>query len=162
MHKAAYEWIADQVADKVTNTLRVLEIGSYDVNGSVRDLFTGAQYVGIDRRPGRGVDIVCDARDLDHRAVYDIVLSTEVLEHEPDPAQIVACARRALRRGGLLLLTAASPERQPHGCDGGPVGKEHYAGVSAEAIRAMLRGWRDIAIEVHPERGDIYARAVRP
>jgi len=145
-----------------TTGLSVLEIGSYNVNGSVRSLFPGVRYMGIDRRPGLGVDLVCDAREADFDEAYDLVLSTEALEHDPEPQQIVRCAWRALRPGGVLLLTAASPERAPHGCDGGFVGTEHYAGISPAAMRAMLQDWQDVVIEHHPERGDVYARAVRP
>ena len=36
----------------------VLECGSYNVNGSVRDLFAVREYIGLDWRPGPGVDVV--------------------------------------------------------------------------------------------------------
>jgi hypothetical protein len=38
---------------------RVLDIGSLDINGSVRPLFRGGTYTGIDVAAGPGVDIVC-------------------------------------------------------------------------------------------------------
>jgi len=47
---------------------KVLEVGSYDVNGSVRPLFKNRQrfpsYTGIDMREGPGVDMVGVASDL--------------------------------------------------------------------------------------------------
>lgn len=161
MHKEAYQWIKEQAALIAWPGQHVLEIGSYNVNGSVRALFPETQYVGIDRRPGRDVDIVCDARDVDYEGSYDIVVSTEVLEHEVEPEAIIACAWRALRPGGVLLLTIASPERAPHGCDGGPVGTEHYAGIAPRALHKMLHDWDGVVIEHYRERGDVYARATR-
>ena len=61
---------------------RVLEVGSRDVNGSVRDVISALQpesYVGTDIMEGEGVDIVCNAEDLVtqfHGERFDIVIST--------------------------------------------------------------------------------------
>ena len=42
----------------------ILEIGSYNVNGKVRDLFLGSvKYIGIDLQEGPDVDIVMDGHD---------------------------------------------------------------------------------------------------
>jgi len=38
---------------------KVLEIGSLDLNGSVRRFVSNCAYTGIDVAPGEGVDIVC-------------------------------------------------------------------------------------------------------
>jgi hypothetical protein len=44
---------------------RVLELGSFNVNGTVRDVFHSVeQYVGVDERPGPCVDVVCKASDF--------------------------------------------------------------------------------------------------
>jgi hypothetical protein len=43
---------------------RVLELGSYIVNGSLRDIilkFGPKEYIGVDIVPGPGVDVVCGA-----------------------------------------------------------------------------------------------------
>jgi hypothetical protein len=39
---------------------RIIEIGSYDVNGSVRKFFKNSHYTGVDLIPGIGVDVVCE------------------------------------------------------------------------------------------------------
>lgn len=41
-----------------TMGLRILEIGSYDVNGSVRKFFPESVYTGVDLCAGPGVDLV--------------------------------------------------------------------------------------------------------
>ncbi|MDB0050250.1 hypothetical protein N9F31_02215, partial [Pseudomonadales bacterium] len=45
--------------------LAVLEIGSYDVNGSIRSLFNAQNYVGVDLVEGPGVDVVAGGQSLD-------------------------------------------------------------------------------------------------
>lgn len=46
---------------------RIIEIGSYDVNGSLRSIIESrdpAEYIGVDIQKGRGVDVVCNAEDI--------------------------------------------------------------------------------------------------
>jgi hypothetical protein len=64
---------------------KVLEIGAYDVNGSVRDLFRSASsYVGVDLQEGPGVDLVGFGHEIDHPdGWYDITISSESFEHDP-------------------------------------------------------------------------------
>ena len=35
---------------------KVLEIGSLDINGSIRQFFSGCEYIGVDLGEGNGVD----------------------------------------------------------------------------------------------------------
>lgn len=85
----------------------VVELGSRNVNGTVRDLFTGT-YLGIDREAGPGVDVVADVEDP-HTALRfgqaDVVISTEALEHTPHPERFLRTAAHLCRPGGTLLLT---------------------------------------------------------
>jgi SAM-dependent methyltransferase len=165
MHVEALDFVSRTLAASGgVGGLRVLEVGSLNVNGTPRGLCGDAAcYVGIDRVPGRGVDVVCDAADYDGAGGYDLVICCEVLEHAPDPDVVIACARRALAPGGRIILTAAAPERPAHGCAGGAVGPdEHYAGITVRALLGLLAGWRLVHLEYHPARGDLYATAVRP
>jgi hypothetical protein len=43
---------------------KVLEVGSLDINGSVRPLFTDCDYMGIDLGDGPGVDQVINILDF--------------------------------------------------------------------------------------------------
>jgi SAM-dependent methyltransferase len=86
----------------------VLEVGSQDINGSFRHLFkeTGS-YTGIDQQDGPGVDIVGDATDLAGIGnLFDVVVSTELLEHCDRFWAAMEAMGGALRPGGWLLLTA--------------------------------------------------------
>lgn len=165
MHDAAYQFVTQAAAALGTAPGAVLELGSYNVNGSVRPLFRGAaRYHGVDVRPGPCVDEVADAATYDGAGAYDVVVTTEMLEHAPDPAACIRAAWRSLRPGGVLILTAAGPGRAPHSCDGWPAPPpgEHYANITRAALADWLAGWRDVAITVNAAAGDVYATAVRP
>ena len=88
--------------------LRTLELGSLDVNGSVRPLFSG-EYVGIDHQHGPGVDNVMDANALAFEdASFDVVVSTSMLEHDPAFWRTLPEVARVLRPGGHFILTTVT------------------------------------------------------
>lgn len=85
---------------------RVLEVGSYNVNGTIRDLFRGCYYRGVDIRSGPGVDHVIVPHKLPWPAAYfDVTVSTETLEHDPLPWRTVAEMARVTAPGGSVILT---------------------------------------------------------
>ncbi len=65
------------------------------------------KYVGIDIEDGPNVDYVIpeDGKTTLKEGVADIVLSTQVLEHVPEPQQYLAEARRLLDKNGVLILS---------------------------------------------------------
>lgn len=104
MHESVMVWCRTQVETRDLAALRTLEVGSFNVNGSVRELFTG-DYIGIDRYAGPGVDIVMDAENLGPMRGFPVVISTEALEHADRPWQVVAEMARVLVPGGTLIVT---------------------------------------------------------
>ena len=100
---------------------KVLEIGSLDINGSVRDLFENCDYLGIDVGQGEGVDLVCEGqkymidRKPDQLRKYDIVLSTECFEHNPFWLQTFLNMIRLTKSKGLTFFTCATDGRPEHG-----------------------------------------------
>jgi SAM-dependent methyltransferase len=89
---------------------RIADVGAGDA--PYRELFTRFDYVTIDweqsvHEDAKAVDIVARADSIpEPDASFDAVLLTQVLEHVPDPAAVLAELRRILRPGGALYLTA--------------------------------------------------------
>lgn len=98
----------------------VLEVGSYVVRGqetmSVRKLFEGVEYIGIDMRDGPGVDYVMDICDpiIAKRPIipaaaslepYRTVLCLETMEHVRWPWIALKHMRGAMDADSLLVLT---------------------------------------------------------
>lgn len=165
MHNQAYLYVERQAAALTLPAgARVLEIGAYNVNGTIRHLFPQKHYHGIDAREGPGVDEAVRAQDFDGKGTYDVVVSAETLEHDSDPEGLIAAANKALKPGGVLILTAAGPERAPHSYDGSPElpDGEHYKNVTPTALKGWLAGWEDVVIERDEAAGDIYATARKP
>ena len=100
------QWLAQQ-APKLKG--RVLEVGSYNVNGSPRCVIQAQEYIGVDMAPGPGVDIVCNAHDLVERfgrESFDAVICCEMIEHDSDPFRSVEAMRAVLKPGGTLVITS--------------------------------------------------------
>ena len=166
MHEQAYDWIASHVARRPVPAA-VLEIGSLDINGSVRPLFPHtAHYHGLDLVDGDGVDEVADASTWQPPRTYDMVVSAEVLEHAPTWREILTMMWTATAPGGTLLMTCAAPGRAPHSAvDGLDLrNDEHYANVAPGDVRALLAAWAvdDWSIEWAADRGDLYLQVTRP
>jgi SAM-dependent methyltransferase len=98
------------------NGARVLEVGSLDINGSVRRFFEGGSYLGLDVAEGAGVDVVCQGQDYAAPdGSFDCVISCEVMEHNPHWRATFANMARLCRPGGLVVMTCASRGRPEHG-----------------------------------------------
>tara|TARA_B100000427_G_C15406327_1_gene549934 strand:+ start:150 stop:746 length:597 start_codon:yes stop_codon:yes gene_type:complete len=95
---------------------KVLEVGSLNINGTVRDLFNDCDYMGIDVGEGKGVDVVCSGHEYDASdETFDVVCSTECFEHNPYWAETFANMIRMVKGGGLVFFTCASIGRPEHG-----------------------------------------------
>lgn len=99
----------------------VLEVGSCDVNGSLRpviELWKPKKYVGVDISPGPGVDLICDADNLERtfgKESFDLVVSTEMLEHIKDWKKVISNIKNVCKSGGIILITTRSYGRKYHG-----------------------------------------------
>lgn len=151
MHGAAHDWVAKQVAAHGP-FVSVLEVGSRNVNGSIRDLFDGSVFEGVDVAAGDGVDYVCDATMRLPAGPYDCVVCCEVFEHCARWPDIVVNVAGVLMSGGVLIVTAAGPGRPTHSAvDGGALrAGEHYQNVApAELVVAhVTAGLSGVVVDV--------------
>jgi hypothetical protein len=164
VHVQALDWVTRQ--SRGLGPVAVLEIGSLDINGGVRSLFDATHYHGLDLADGPGVDEVADAADWRPARTYDVVVSTEVLEHAPRWRDVLANAWAGVADRGRLLMTCATDPRAPHSAiDGWQVRPgEHYANVAPAAVQAVVDDWVTAgwSLEVALDRGDLYLRVDKP
>lgn len=121
MHDSVMTFGIEALTVADVRTKSVLEVGSMNVNGSLRGhvLSLGpSTYVGVDFMAGDGVDVICDASRLEQhfgKDAFDVVLSTEMLEHAEDWRGAILAMKSVLRPGGIFLLTARGPGFPLHG-----------------------------------------------
>ena len=107
-------WGIDNISLKEINSKRILEVGSLDVNGTLRDgieRMDPSEYIGVDIMEGRGVDIICKAENLVEKfgeESFDFVLSTCMLEHILDWKTCVSNIKRVCKKGGIILIIVPS------------------------------------------------------
>jgi len=98
----------------------VLEVGSLNVNGSIKDsilMFKPQVYTGIDMRDGLNVDLVCNSSDLIKtfgEESFDVVLCFNTLEHIEDWKTAIHNIKGVCKKDGIILITTVSKGFQKH------------------------------------------------
>lgn len=111
MHASAYRDAAAFAQDYLQRqtSLQILDVGSADINGSLRPIFErdGWEYCGVDLAAGKNVDRVLSSPyewpELDSDA-YDVVVSSQTLEHVPKPWRWLPELVRVVKPGGLVYV----------------------------------------------------------
>jgi len=98
------------------NNCSVLDIGSLDINGNNRHLFTGNYtYIGVDIGPGKNVDVVSRGHEYKPNTPFDIVISAECFEHDEFWPLTIQNGINYLKPNGLFLFSCATDSRPEHG-----------------------------------------------
>ncbi len=115
MHTSVIDFLGRALTKDEVSGKSLLEVGSFNVNGtprSVIDPLKPGSYIGVDSQAGPCVDRIVAVNDLEKEfgsGKFDIVLSTEMLEHVQDWRQAVFQMKSVVKPGGLLILTTRSP-----------------------------------------------------
>src|SRR4051812_33449727 len=160
--RACLEFVRASLAPAEVESRSVLEVGSLDVNGTVRPIVVAlrpGRYVGVDLAPGPGVDEICDATELVRRFgsdVFDIVISTEMLEHVRDWRAVLSQLKRVLKPGGTLLLTTRSCGFPYHGFP------EDFWRYETSDMSVLLRDFDIDKIETDSESPGVMFKGRKP
>ena len=126
MHRNNILWLDDlkRSYPGVFSGSTVLELGSRDINGTIRGHFEGGTYVGVDNVDGPGVDVVGNAQETDFsKESFDAIVSFSMFEHDPLWKETITHNTPFLRSGGMAFLSFGAEGNIEHGdCDfWGPV-----------------------------------------
>ena len=113
----------------------VLEVGSRNVNGTIRDVLPITH--GVDFIEGKCVDTVADVCHLESvfgAESFDCVVSCDALEHMEHWDESLRNMWAVLKKGGIFLLTIAHPDKGVHGYP------HDYHRISIEDMRRMFEG----------------------
>lgn len=96
--------------------IKVLEIGSYIVNQSLRQFFPQSIYTGVDLLDGPGVDIVSEGSEVNLEDLsIDVTISCECFEHNPKWVETFKNMYRMTKKSGIVVISTASKGRLEHG-----------------------------------------------
>jgi len=153
---------------------RIAEIGSLNINGSIRDYFKSDMYLGFDISPGPGVDEVQLGQLIGSASgSYDVTVSAECFEHNPFWVETFSNMLRLTKPGGLVIFSCATTGRQEHGTSrttpkDSPLttqlGWDYYRNLDANNFLGTfnMQGWFDcFHFMMCPQTFDLYFYGLR-
>jgi len=146
---------------------RILEVGSLNINGSIRQFFSDCDYTGVDLGPGPCVDVVCAGEDLSYPdSSFDVVASCECFEHNPNWVQTFNNMARMSKE--LVFFSCATTGRAEHGTrrsnpQDAPFCGDYYANITEDDVRSKcdLSAFSQYQFEVNDQAHDLYFWGVK-
>ena len=123
MHTEAKDFtifVKSQFPEFFDKSLKVLDVGSGDINGNNKWLFhADSEYHGNDMFAAKNVTIVCKTSELPFEDEYfDVIVSSECFEHDPEWDRSLKKISKMLKPGGLFFFTCGGNGRGEHGTRG--------------------------------------------
>ena len=143
----------------------VLDVGSLDINGNNRYLFTNYKYIGVDIGAGNNVDVVCRGHEFKDSEGFDIVISAECFEHDEFWKDTITNCINLTKPGGIFLFSCATTGRPEHGTkrsnpQDSPftslIENDYYMNLTEQDIR------KEIDMENHFSQHEFIAREIWP
>jgi SAM-dependent methyltransferase len=143
---------------------RVLEVGSFQVagTGSLRPIIESwnpAEYIGIDILMGAGVDMILNAEDVVKgfgKESFDVIVSTEVLEHVEDWRRVISNLKNACKPHGFVVISTRS---FGYGYHAYPYDFWRY---ELEDIQEIFSDCEILALKSDPQSPGIFAKVRKP
>jgi len=141
---------------------RIIEVGSRNISGSLRPIIEALeprQYVGIDIEEGPGVDIVCDADKMLQefgRESFDVVISTELLEHIREWRKVISNIKNVCKPNGIILITTRSRGFGYHGYP------HDYWRYEVDDMENIFSDCEILALERDSQEPGVFIKARRP
>lgn len=161
-HRSVHDFFRAQLSPSEIRGRRVLEVGSRNVNGTVRPFLTalGArEYVGVDLEPGPGVDRLCDVADLATtfaEDLFDVVVTTEMIEHVRNWRTAIDNLKRVVAPEGLLVVTTRSFGFPYHDFPG------DYWRYELDDMRWIFRDFQILSLVSDPEHRGVFLKCRKP
>jgi hypothetical protein len=156
---------------QISQAQRVLEIGSQNINGTVRDYFPhSSEYLGLDLGMSECVDWVIPGELVELPDSWaDISISTECFEHCNTWIEVFTNMIRITKQGGLVIVTCAGIGRATHGTidsdeESSPFTTSYYRNLSADDFmsRISVDTYFDLhGFEVNSVSCDLYFWGIR-
>lgn len=173
MHPEAYAAVGRMIELSGINTQepwRAIDVGGANWNGSARPHLPNAHWTVLDMEPTQIPDdwteyIVADATTFRGLVRYDVVLSTELLEHVENWPAVVETLAHLVTDDGIVLITCASTGRPMHGATGTPLplNGEWYGNVDVPDLEVeLMKHFKSFWTHFQPLPGDAYAMARGP
>lgn len=147
MQLKVYNFVKEQ-KEKYKIGGKVLDIGSLDINGSVRDIFSDCEYVGVDMRGGRNVDIVANSHCLPFQEEFDCIVCCEMLEHDDNPFLTAKEIERVLKPGGYVIITASGISFPKHEFP------SDYWRFTVDGLRVLFKNFE--ILEAREDENEVY------
>ena len=175
-HPAQREFIEScltRFAINVSASSNILEVGSQDINGSIRDYFPASEnrsWIGLDVGKAKGVDFIIPGELIQLPDGWaDIAFSTECFEHAKCWREIFLNMIRITHEDSLIILTFAGIGRAAHGTidtDTGssPYTDDYYKNISLAELASSLqldKYFSHYSLEVNMAGGDTYFWGLR-
>ena len=141
---------------------RIIEIGSYNINGGIRSVIESWQpkeYIGVDISMGPGVDVVCKVEDLVSNfseSSFDIVIANELLEHVEDWRAAIHNMKSVCKIGGTIIITTRSKGFHYHGYP------HDFWRYELEDMKNIFSDFHITSLESDSQEPGIFIKAVKP
>ena len=166
-----FESLAVRFSECIEKASRVLEVGSQNINGSIRQYFPNAtEYLGIDIGMAADVDWVIPGELIElPNGWAEVTISTECFEHCEAWQKVFVNMIRIAAPRSLVIITCAAPGRHTHGTTdsdeySSPFTTHYYKNLGVDDISEKIKVglyFSSHGFEVNSISHDLYFWGVR-